>query len=170
MKTTNLPRRIFALDYILEFAADIHQVGPYVVDIRMLQHQLYSILPVTFMDEFMDVLGLSKETSMRINNKIVDLTVSPIEKMKKSLADNLRIVKKKLEAGKQISGQNELGWFLVYKNILDNVEKQNIKNFVFNLIKNQRELDDIFLTLLHLLVWLFDCRNTRTCVKASYAV
>lgn len=131
LKTTNLPRRIFALDDILEYAADIHQVGPYVVDVRMLQHQLYSILPVTFMDEFMDVLGLSKETSMRINNKIVDLTVSPIEKMKKSLADNLRIVKKKLEAGKQISGQNELGWFLVYQNILDHVEKQNIKDFVF---------------------------------------
>lgn len=131
LKTSNLSRRIFALDDILEFADDIHQVGPYVVDIRMLQHHLYSNLPVTFMDEFMDVLGLSKKTSIKMNNKFVSLTVSPIEKMKKSFTDNLRIVKKKLDAGEPISGQNELGWFFVYQNILDHVEKQNIKDFVF---------------------------------------
>jgi hypothetical protein len=131
LKTSNLSRRIFALDDILEYADDIHQVGPYIVDIRMLQHHLYSNLPVTFMDEFMDVLGLSKKTSIRMNNKRVHLTVSPIEKMKKSFSDNLRIVKKKLEAGDPISGQTELGWFFVYQNILDHVEKQNIKDFVF---------------------------------------
>lgn len=131
LKTSNLSRRIFALDDILEYVNDIHQVGPYEVDIKVLQHHLYSILPVTFMDNLMDVLGLSKETSIRMNNKIVDLRVSPIEKMKKSLSDNLRFSKKKHEAGKQITGQNELGWFLVYENILDYIEKENIKDFKF---------------------------------------
>ena len=131
LKTTNLSRRIFALDDILEYVDDIHQVGPYVVDIRMLQHHLHSILPVTFMDEFMDVLGLAKETSIRMNNKIVDLRVSPMEKMKKSFSDNLRLGKKKHEAGMQISGQNELGWILVYQRILEHIEKENIKDFEF---------------------------------------
>jgi hypothetical protein len=48
------------------------------------------------MNEFMDALGLSKYTSIKENDIKVDVTVKPLDKMKKSFSDNLRIIKKKL--------------------------------------------------------------------------
>jgi hypothetical protein len=127
---SNLSHRFFALDDILQRTADIHEVGPYIVDVRLLKVHLLLNLPWYFMNEFMDALGLSKSTSMKQNNKNVDITVKPLDKMKKSFSDNLRIIKKKLEAGDPVVGQNQLGWLLVSQEITADAEQLNIKDFV----------------------------------------
>jgi hypothetical protein len=82
------------------------------------------------MNEFMDALGLSKYTSVKKNKKNVDVTIMPLDKMKKSFSDNLRIVKKKLEAGETVVGQNQLGWWLVSQQITSDAERLNIKDFI----------------------------------------
>jgi hypothetical protein len=96
----------------------------------MLKVHLLLNLPWYFMNEFMDALGLSKGSSMKVNNKNVDVTVKPLDKMKKSFSDNLRIIKKKLEAGEPVVGQNQLGWLLVSKEITSDAEQLNIKDFI----------------------------------------
>ena len=130
LKRSNLSHRFFALDDILQFTNDIHEVGPYIVDVRMLKVHLLLNLPWYFMNEFMDALGLSKGSSMKVNNKNVDVTVKPLDKMKKSFSDNLRIIKKKLEAGEPVVGQNQLGWLLVSQEITSDAEQLNIKDFI----------------------------------------
>jgi len=110
LKRSNLSPRFFALDDILQCINDIHEVGPYIIDVRMLKVHLLLNLPWYFMNEFMDALGLSKYTSIKENKKSVRLTVKPLDKMKKSFSDNLRIIKKKLEAGEPVVGQNQLGF------------------------------------------------------------
>lgn len=130
LKRSNLSHRFFALDDILQCTADIHEVGPYIVDVRMLKVHLLLNLPWYFMNEFMDALGLSKSTSMKENNKNVDVTVKPLDKMKKSFSDNLRIIKKKLEAGEPVVGQNQLAWLLVSQEITSDAEQLNIKDFI----------------------------------------
>jgi hypothetical protein len=130
LKRSNLSHRFFALDDILQCTNDIHEVGPYIVDVRMLKVHLLLNLPWYFMNEFMDALGLSKGSSMKVNNKNVDVTVKPLDKMKKSFSDNLRIIKKKLEAGEPVVGQNQLGWLLVSQEITSDVEQLNIKDFI----------------------------------------
>jgi hypothetical protein len=130
LKRSNLSHRFFALDDILQCTNDIHEVGPYIVDVRMLKVHLLLNLPLYFMNEFMDALGLSKGTSIKENKKNVDITVKPLDKMKKSFSDNLRIIKKKLEAGEPVVGQNQLGWLLVSQKITFDAEQLNIKDFI----------------------------------------
>ncbi len=130
LKRSNLSHRFFAMDDILQCTNDIHEVGPYIVDVRMLKVHLLLNLPWYFMNEFMDALGLSKGTSIKENNKNVDVTVKPLDKMKKSFSDNLRIIKKKLEAGEPVVGQNQLGWLLVSQKITSDAEQLNIKDFI----------------------------------------
>ena len=130
MKRSNLLDRFFALDDIIQCTDDVHEIGPYIVDVRMLKVHLLLNLPWYFMNEFMDALGLSKDTSIKQNNKNVDITVKPLDKMKKSFSDNLRIIKKKLEAGETLVGQNQLGWLLVSQEITADAEQLNIKDFV----------------------------------------
>ena len=130
LKRSNLSRLFFALDDILQCTYDIHEVGPYIVDVRMLKVHLLLNLPWYFMNEFMDALGLSKSTSMKENDKNVDVTVKPLDKMKKSFSDNLRIIKKKLEAGVPVVGQNQLGWLLVSQKITSKAEQLNFKDFI----------------------------------------
>ena len=130
LKRSNLSHRFFTLDDILQCTNDIHEVGPYIVDVRMLKVHLLLNLPWYFMNEFMDALGLSKGASMKENNKNVDVTVKPLDKMKKSFSDNLRIIKKKLEAGEPVVGQNQLGWLLVSQEITSDAEQLNIKDFI----------------------------------------
>ena len=130
LKRSNLSHRFFALDDITQCTADIHEIGPYIVDVRMLKVHLLLNLPWYFMNEFMDVLGLSKGSSMKVDNKNVDVTVKPLDKMKKSFSDNLRIIKKKLEAGEPVVGQNQLGWLLVSQEITSDAEQLNIKDFI----------------------------------------
>ncbi len=50
--------------------------------------------------------------------------------MKKSFSDNFRIIKKKLELGKPIVGQNQLGWLLVSQKITSDAEQLNIKDVI----------------------------------------
>jgi len=130
LNRSNLSHRFFALDDITQCTADIHEIGPYIVDVRMLKVHLLLNLPWYFMNEFMDVLGLSKGSSMKVDNKNVDVTVKPLDKMKKSFSDNLRIIKKKLEAGEPVVGQNQLGWLLVSQEITSDAEQLNIKDFI----------------------------------------
>lgn len=130
LKRSNLSHRFFALDDILQCTNDIHEVGSYIVDVRMLKVHLLLNLPWYFMNEFMDALGLSKYTSIKENKKSVRLTVKPLDKMKKSFSDNLRIIKKKLEAGEPVVGQNQLGWLLVSQKITSDAEQLNIKDFI----------------------------------------
>jgi len=130
LNRSNLSHRFFALDDILQCTNDIHEVGPYIVDVRMLEVHLLWNLPWYFMNEFMDALGLSKYTSIKENKKSVRLTVKPLDKMKKSFSDNLRIIKKKLEAGEPVVGQNQLGWLLVSQKITSDAEQLNIKDFI----------------------------------------
>lgn len=130
LKRSNLSQLFFALDDIIKCADDIHQLGPYIVDIRMLKIHLLRNLPVHFMNEFMSALGLSRSTSIKKNSKNVDLTVKPIDKMKKSFSDNFRIIKKKLELGEPIVGQNQLGWLLVSQKITSDAEQLNIKDVI----------------------------------------
>jgi hypothetical protein len=130
LNRSNLSHRFFALDDILQCTNDIHEVGSYIVDVRMLKVHLLLNLPWYFMNEFMDALGLSKYTSIKENKKSVRLTVKPLDKMKKSFSDNLRIIKKKLEAGEPVVGQNQLGWLLVSQKITSDAEQLNIKDFI----------------------------------------
>ena len=130
LERSNLIYRFFALDDILQCTDDIHEVGPYIVDVRLLKVHLLLNLPWCFMNDFMDALGLSKYTSFKENNIRVDVTVKPLDKMKKSFSDNLRIIKKKLEAGEPVVGQNQLGWLLVSQKITSDAEQLNIKDFI----------------------------------------
>lgn len=130
LKGSNLSRMIFALDDILQCADDIHEVGPYIVDVRILKSHLLTNLRWYFMSELMHVLGLSKKISLKKNNEFVSMIVKPLDKMKKSFSDNLRIIKKKLAAGEPIVGQNQLGWLLVYQKIIEDAELLNVKDFI----------------------------------------
>lgn len=130
LKRSNLSPRFFALEDILQCMDDFHDEGPFIVDINTLKVQLLLNLPWYFMNEFMDALGLSKYTSVKKNKKNVDVTIMPLDKMKKSFSDNLRIVKKKLEAGEPVVGQNQLGWWLVSQQITSDAERLNIKDFI----------------------------------------
>lgn len=130
LKRSNLSQMFFALDDVIQYTDDIHELGPYIVDVRMLKIHLLRNLPVHFMNEFMSALGLSRSTSIKKNSKNVDLTVKPIDKMKKSFNDNFRIIKKKLELGEPIVGQNQLGWLLVSQKIKSDAEQLNIKDVI----------------------------------------
>lgn len=130
LERSNLINRFFALDDILQCTDDIHEVGPYIVDVRLLKVHLLLNLPWYFMNEFMDALGLSKYTSIKNNNKNVDVTVKPLDKMKKSLSDNTRIIKKKLAKGEPLVGQIQLGWESVSQEITLVAEQLKTKDFI----------------------------------------
>ena len=130
LKRSNLSQMFFALDDIIQCTDDIHDQGPYIVDVRMLKIHLLRNLPGFFMNEFMNALGLSKSTSINKNSKNVEIIVKPLDKMKKSFSDNFRIIKKKLELGEPIVGQNQLGWLLVSQKITFDAEQVNIKDFI----------------------------------------
>jgi hypothetical protein len=130
LKRSNLSHLFFALDDIIQLTDDIHELGPYIVDIRMLKIHLLRNLPVFFMNEFMNALELYRSTSIKKNSQNEDLKIKPVDKMKKSFSDNYRIIKKKLELGESIEGQNQLGWLLVSQEITTVAEQLNIKDFI----------------------------------------
>ena len=130
MKRSNLSQLFFPLEDILQHVDDIHDLGPFIVDIRMLKTHLLRNLPWYFMNEFMDALGLSKFTSLKKNTKNVDMKIKPLDKMKKSFGDNVRIAKKKLEEEDLVMGQNQLGWLFVSQKITEEAEHLNVKDFI----------------------------------------